>query len=96
VQAIARRWSRGRDLNPRPADFSTETMLLDSRALFLTVHHDFRRYLAGFVQKLFTINKLQRPFRYNDDHSRVLSFARVSLAFCLMVASVVLSRISVT
>jgi len=29
-------------------------MLLDSRALFLTILHDFGQYLAGFVQKLFT------------------------------------------
>src|SRR6516162_2355249 len=48
-----RRWSRGRDLNPRPADFSTDTMLLDSRALFLTTPYGFARYSASFVQKLF-------------------------------------------
>lgn len=40
-------------LNPRPADFSTDAMFLDSRALLLTIGHDFRWYLAGSVQKLF-------------------------------------------
>jgi|SRR6266571_641505 len=47
-------WSRGADLNRRPDDFSTDIMLLDSRALFLTVPCDLAWYLAGFVQKLFT------------------------------------------
>jgi hypothetical protein len=47
-------WSRGRDLNPRPADSSTDTMLLDSRALFFTIQLVFGGYLAGSVQKLLT------------------------------------------
>jgi hypothetical protein len=46
-------WSREWELNPRPADFSTNIMLLDSRALFLTIPYGFAWYLAGFVQKLF-------------------------------------------
>src|SRR6266581_7821563 len=47
-------WSRGRELNSRPADFSADIMLLDSRALFLTIPYGFAWYLASFVQKLFT------------------------------------------
>jgi len=47
-------WSREWELNPRPADFSADIMLLDSRALFLTIPYDFAWYLASFVQKLFT------------------------------------------
>ena|SRR5437660_10604445 len=46
--------SEGRDLNPRPADFSTDIMLLDSRALFLTTPYGFAWYSASFVQKMFT------------------------------------------
>src|SRR5215471_20046631 len=53
-------WSRGRDLNPRPADFSTNTMLLDSRALFLTLRHVLAWFSACFVQKLFRSFFLQR------------------------------------
>ena len=47
-------WSREWELNPRPADFSTDIMLLDSRALFLTIPYGFAWYLASFVQNLFT------------------------------------------
>jgi hypothetical protein len=45
-------------LNPRPVDFSTDIMLLDSRALFLTIPYGFAWYLASFVQKLFTTSNL--------------------------------------
>jgi hypothetical protein len=38
------------------ADFSADIMLLDSRALFLTIPYGFAWYLARFVQKLFTIS----------------------------------------
>jgi hypothetical protein len=50
-------WSRERELNPRPADFSADIMLLDSRALFLTIPYGFAWYLASFVQKLFTTSE---------------------------------------
>jgi len=49
-------WSREWELNPRPADFSADIMLLYSRALFLTTPYGFAWYLASFVQKLFTPN----------------------------------------
>src|ERR1700674_3232393 len=41
-------------MNRNPSDFSTDIMLLDSRALFLTIPYGFAWYLASFVQKLFT------------------------------------------
>ncbi|SRR6266478_5692557 len=53
-KGIEELWSRGRNLNPRPADFSADIMLLDSRALFLTIPYGFAWYLASFVQRLFT------------------------------------------
>jgi len=48
-------------MNRNPADFSTDIMLLDSHALFLTILYRFARYLAGFVQKLFTNFKHLAP-----------------------------------
>jgi hypothetical protein len=56
-------WSREWELNPRPADFSADIMLLDSRALFLTIPCGFAWYLASFVQKLF------RTFRHLESKS---------------------------
>jgi hypothetical protein len=56
-------WSREWELNPRPADFSGDVMLLDSRALFLTIPYGFAWYLASFVQKLF------RTFRHLESKS---------------------------
>ena len=53
-------WSREWELNPRPADFSADIMLLDSRALFLTIPHGFAWYLASFVQKLLTTSPTAR------------------------------------
>ena len=56
----------------RPADFSTDTMLLDSRALFLTIHHGFSLYLTGFVQKLLTNSgptKTEKVKGYNSPQS---------------------------
>jgi len=41
-------------VDPKLADFFIHTMLLDLRALFLTIPLDFAWYLASFVQKLFT------------------------------------------
>src|SRR5206468_6251604 len=43
-------WSREWELNPRPADFSTDIMLLDSRALFLTILYCFALFLAFCFQ----------------------------------------------
>jgi hypothetical protein len=41
-------------MNRDPADYSTDCMLLDSRIFLLTMHHGLARYLARYVQKLFT------------------------------------------
>jgi hypothetical protein len=40
--------------NRNPADYSTNTMLLDSSVFLLTTYHGSARNLAVFVQKLFT------------------------------------------
>jgi hypothetical protein len=41
-------------VDSRPADFSTDTMLLDSGVFLLTLYDGLARNLASFVQKLFT------------------------------------------
>ncbi len=49
--AAKKLWAPG-DSNPQPADFSGYTVLLDSRALFLTMEDVLARFSACFVQKL--------------------------------------------
>jgi len=47
------KWSRDPDLNRRPADCPTDTMLSVLNAFSLTSHYDKARYLARIVRNLF-------------------------------------------
>src|SRR5437773_12087006 len=42
-------WSREWELNQRPDDFSTDIVLLNTRAFFLIIPYGFACYLAGIV-----------------------------------------------
>src|SRR5487761_201622 len=65
---VKKSWSRGADLNRRPADSSTDSLLLVLNAFSLTSPHDSARYSAPIVRKLFA-RRFQNPYRQHAHKS---------------------------